>query len=257
MKKRSLTPLLINTISGGLIIILLIIMAFLKYPLGLYTWILMAIGSLIIVFSGVGSFYIHDRLCGFIGMIGGILTMIGNRMLFINPVSDYVVVPTILILFIQLLSIASFAGDILAIYRLPINGQKFDNTFFGEVNQKQGFTMLLFVVNVLLLLIVVVSQILLKVALITPIVCIVAILALTLGKVLSYFYHHRLGSLIILMMPIVIILGVNPKEVSLDNTCVIIMLLEYLASILLAMLEMTKVTPAEEAKIGPKEYKEK
>ncbi len=257
MKKRSLLPLFINAICGALILILLLVMVIGGYHIGLYAILMIALGGAIITFSGVGSYFIHDRLCGFLGILGVILTMIGNRSLFINPVSDYVIVPTIILLFVQVLGIASLAGCVLAIYRLPINGQQFDNKIFGEVNTKQGLSMLVYVVNCLLLLIIIVSQILVKVALITPTVCIIALLALSFGKVLSFFYHQRIGSVIVAMIPLVIILGMNPKEVSLDNTCVIIMLLEYVAATLLALLEVAKLTPAVEAKIGPKEYKEK
>ena len=258
MKKRSFTPLLINTICGFIILVLLIIMAFNeKYDIGLYTGVLVALGGVIIIASGVCSYFVNDRLFGFLGFVGAILAMIGNRALFINPIEGYITIPTVLILLVQLASIASFSGSLLAIYRLPINGQTFDNKIFGEINPKQGLTMLLFVVNALLLLIIILDQVMLGVSVITPTVCIIALVALTFGKMLVFFYHKRIGSLIVFLIPFVLILGINPKEVSLDNTCVIIMLLEYLASILLALLEFVKVTPAEEAKIGPKEYKEK
>ena len=84
----------------------------------------------------------------------------------------------------------------------------------------------------------------------------IVLIMIMFGKFLSYVVKHRIGSLIILASTVVLILGVNPKELSIDNTSVILMMLEYILSIILSILEMVKYEEGEEVRIGPKEYKD-
>ena len=90
---------------------------------------------------------------------------------------------------------------------------------------------------------------------ITITACCIAIIYIAIGKILSYGFKQRIGSLCILVVPVIVILGANPKEFSLDNTSVLLMLIEYILCISLSIVEYTKVEVGEEAKIGPKEYK--
>jgi hypothetical protein len=53
-----------------------------------------------------------------------------------------------------------------------------------------------------------------------------------------------------------LLLGVNPKELSIDNTSVILMTFAYITSIVLSILEIVKYEEGEEVHIGPKEYKD-
>ena len=255
MKKRTFIPTIISLASGIIILAGFISLCFIKEQFSLYSYMLLLISALTIIVSGIFTYYVHDRLYALIGLIGTILAFISIRMFFYDPIADYSLVPNWLLLIVDLAIIANLAGVILASYRLPINQQKFDNNMFGEVPEKQTFSLYVAIANILILFIVMVLEFMLRAPLITPIVCLITILVIIGGKILSYGLKKRIGSLIILCVPIIIILGVNPKEIALDNVCVILMVLEYVLAIALAIIEMIKVKPAEETKIGPKEYK--
>lgn len=255
MKKRTILPLYISSIIGGIILILTVVGLFIDKTKNYYPFLLLILCSIGIIVSGILSYFIHDLASGILNAITTFLAYVGLRMLYVSPI-DISIMPVWMIIIILILLSLNFISIILSVYRLPINQTKFDNKLFGELRDNQKTSFLLTLVNVVLLIIIITSLSLNEINMpITITAGIISIIYLLFGKTLTLIFKQRIGSLFILIVPIIIIFGTNPKEFSLDNTCILLMLLEYILCISLSIVEYTKVEVGEETKIGPKEYK--
>ena len=255
MRKRTILPLFISSIIGGIILILSFIGLIIDKTNTFYPYLLMIICASLIIITGIFTYLSHDFAFGVFNAIATILSFINLRTFYVSP-KELSIMPVWMIVIILILLSSNFVSIILSVYRLPINQKTFDNKIFGELRKSQKSSIILTFVNIGLLLIIIISLSLnLYSMVITIIASILAIIFMIFGKVVSFCFKNRIGSLFILVSPVIVILGVNPKEFSLDNTCVLLMLIEYLLSISLAVVEYTKVEMGEETEIGPKEYK--
>ena len=256
MKKRTIAPMIISLISGGMIILavtLMLILGFKDNQIQAYT--LLFVSGLLIVCGGLLSYFYNDRLSALVILCFSILGFIGLRMFYTHPILEIKLAPEVLVVMILLGLILSFAAIILASYRLPVNQLKFDNSLFGSVPKNHKPSLIFAVINSVLLLLLFLNHIIMKGVYVEIVTGIVLILVVA-GKFISYVFKHRIGSLIILSSTIILLLGVNPKELSIDNTSVILMTFAYITSIILSILEMVKYEEGEEVRIGPKEYKD-
>ena len=255
MKRRTLLPTAISFISGGIVFLASIIALIINHDIEYYSIFLLMLSSFVIICSGCLSYFLHDRLFGFVNLVGTILGFVAVRMFYAQEISEYSI-PFVLILLSVIALISNFSSVILSIYRLPVNQQVFDNKIFRDVLVNQKASLLLALLNVVILVIIIISLILNKTnMIISIIVCIVVLLMIIGGKLLSFKYKHRIGSLIIFASTIILIMGVNPKEFSVDNTCILLILLEYVLSIILVLCEFVKFDEAQDTNFGPKEYK--
>ena len=255
MKKRTILPLYISSIIGGIILILSITALVLDKTKNYYPFLLLILCSSMIILAGLGSYFVNDLVSGFLNLITTILSFIGLRMFYVAP-TTVSIMPVWMTLIILILLSLNFVSIILSVYRLPINQTKFDNKIFGELRENQRTSLLLSVINEIMIIIILTGLALNEYSMpITITACCIAIIYIAIGKILSYGFKQRIGSLCILVVPVIIILGANPKEFSLDNTSILLMLIEYILCISLSIVEYTKVEVGEEAKIGPKEYK--
>lgn len=256
MRKRTILPLCISSILGGIILILSIIGLCIDKTKNYYSFFMLMLSGVIIIASGIMSYFVHDRMSAIINTVGILLGLIAIRTLYVSPTENSII-PRWMIIIMLLSMILNFSSIILSIYRLPINQTVFDNKLLGNVKENQTSTLVIGVVNIILLSIITMGLILNEHKMpITIVCCIITMLVIISGKVLTYLFKNRIGSLMILTAPIIIILGSNPKEFSLENTSILLMLLEYVFVISLAVSEFAKVENGEEAKIGPKEYKQ-
>lgn len=255
MKKRTIIPTLISNITGGVILLCSIFGLIFNETKEIYPILLLMLSSIIIIISGVFSYFINDRLFGFVNLVGTILAFVAVRIFYVGPIENYTI-PFILVLLCVLSTIFNFASIILSIYRLPVNQITFDNNLFKDVFKNQKTSLIFTLINSITLVIIIISLILNETnMLISIIVCILVLLGINFGKLLSFKFKNRIGSLIIFACSIILILGVNPQEFSVDNTCILLMLLEYVLSIILVLCEFFKFDDAVETKFGPKEYK--
>lgn len=254
MKKLRLSPTIIGIVSGSIILIALIILMALRFNNNsLYSFLMVGISALLIILMSIGCYFYHDRICGLIMFIATNLGLAGLKNLY-NKVDAEIKNPDILLVLILLGFITSFIACLLSVYRLPINQQKFDNKIFGEVQIDQKPSTIIAIVNIIVLS-VLISNMLFVPGFYVSIVLFIVVGMILFGKVLSLFFKNRFGSLLIAVTPFILILGINQHELGQDNSSVLLMMLEYLLSITLVITEMVKYDPAEEAKIGPKEYK--
>lgn len=255
MKRRTLLPTGISIVLGGIILLSSIIGLIVNKNVEYYSIFLLILSSLVIISAGSLTYYLHDRLFGFVNLVGTIMGFVAVRMFYEQNFNDYSI-PFILVLLCVLSLIFNFSSIILSVYRLPINQQVFDNKIFKDVLSNQKSSLILALINVVTLLIIIISLILNRTNMtISIIVCVIVLLMIIGGKVLSFKYKHRIGSLIIFASTIILIMGINPKEFSVDNTCILLILLEYVLSIVLVLCEFVKFDEAEDTKFGPKEYK--
>lgn len=256
MKKRTIAPLIIGLVSGIIIILSVLLMPILGYKdNNIHTYFLLAFSGLMIALGGLLSYFYNDRFAAVVILCFTILGFVSLRMFYTHPILEKTLAPNWLLIIILLALISSFAAIILSAYRLPVNQLVFDNKIFGEVPKNTKPSLIVTFINATLLILLFLNHLIMKGAYVEIVVGIVLVL-LALGKFLSAVMKHRIGSLIILASTIVLILGINPKELSIDNTSVILMMLEYVFSIILSILEMVKYEEGEEVRIGPKEYKD-
>lgn len=254
MKKLRLSPTIVGIVSGSIVLISLIILMALRFANNsLYAFLMVGISSILIILMSLGCYFYHDRICGLIMFISTNLGLAGLKSLY-NKVDAEIKNPDILLIFMLLGLIASFIACILSVYRLPINQQKFDNSIFGEIQPDPKPSTIIAIVNLVVLSVLISNMIFVSGCYVTIVLIIVLILIL-FGKVLSLFFKNRFGSLLIAITPFILIIGINQHELGQDNSSVLLMMLEYLLSITLVITEMVKYEPAEEAQIGPKEYK--
>ena len=255
MKRRTILPTGISLISGGIILLCSIIGLIINNNIEYYSIFLLILSSLVIITCGCLTYYLHDRLFGFVNLVGTILGFVAIRMFYAGEFSEYEI-PFILVLLCVLALIINFSSIILSVYRLPVNQLTFDNKLFKDVLNNQKSSLVLTLINSVTLVIIIISLILNRTnMLISIIVCIIVLLLILFGKLLSFKYKHRIGSLIIFSSTIILILGVNPKEFRVDNTCILLILMEYILSIILVLCEFVKLDDSVETKFGPKEYK--
>jgi hypothetical protein len=256
MKKRTIAPMIISLISGGLIILSVILMLLMGYKDNqFYAYTLLVVSGLMIIGGGLLSYFYNDRFAAVVILCFTILGFIALRMFYTHPILEITLAPTWILIIILLSLISSFAAIILAGYRLPVNQLKFDNSIFGDVPKNQKPSLIITVITSILLLLLFFNHIIMK-GVYVEIVVFIVLLLVVVGKFISYVMKHRIGSLIILASTVVLLLGVNPKELSIDNTSVLLMTFAYITSIILSILEMVKYEEGEEVRIGPKEYKD-
>ena len=254
MKKLRLSPTIIGLSSGTVVLVSLIILMIMRFSSNsLYSFLMVGISALLIILMSLGCYFVHDRICGLVMFIATNLGLAGLKNLY-NEVDAVVKNPEVLLLLMLLAFIASFAACILSVYRLPINQQKFDNNIFGDIQPDQKPSTIIAIINVIVLGVLISNMIFVPGFYVTIVLFIVIGLIIT-GKILTLFFKNRFGSLLIAITPFILILGINQNELGQDNSSVLLMMLEYLLSITLVITEMVKYEPAEEAKIGPKEYK--
>ncbi len=256
MKKRTISPMIIGLASGITIILSVILMLLLGYnDNDIHSYVLLAASGLMIAFGGLLSYFYNDRFAAVVILCFTILGFISLRMFYTHPILEMSLAPNWLLIIILIALISSFAAIILSSYRLPVNQLVFDNKIFGDVPKNQLPSLILAIINCVLLILLFLNHLIMKGAYVEIVTGIVLVMVM-FGKFLSYVVKHRIGSLIILASTVVLILGVNPKELSIDNTSVILMMLEYILSIILSIVEVVKYEEGEEVRIGPKEYKD-
>lgn len=254
MKKLRLSPTIVGITSGIIVLVSLIILMAMRFTTNsLYSFLMVGISAILIILMSLGCYFYHDRICGLIMFISSCLGLAGLKNLY-NKVDAEIKNPDILLILIMLGLITSFISCLLSVYRLPINQQKFDNKIFGEIQPDQKPSTIIAIVNIIVLC-VLVSNMIFVPGCYVSMVLIIVIALIIFGKILTLFFKNRFGSLLIAITPFILILGINQHELGQDNSSVLLMMLEYLLSITLVITEMVKYEPAEEAKIGPKEYK--
>lgn len=256
MKKRTILPMIIG-LSAGIVIVLSVIMMFiLGYKDNhIHAYALLMASGVMIALGGLLSYFHNDRFAAVVMLFFTILGFISLRMFYTHPILEIVLAPSWLLLIILLALIASFAAIILSAYRLPVNQLVFDNKMFGDVPKNHKPSLIFTGIQSVLLILLFLNHIIMKGIYVEIIVAIDLVLVIG-GKYLSFIKKHRIGSLMILASTIILLLGVNPKELSIDNTSVILMTFAYINSIILSILEMVKYEEGEEVHIGPKEYKD-
>ncbi len=255
MKKRTILPLFISSILGGIIFVLSITTFFINKELDYYPIFMLILSSGLIIISGVLSYFINDRIFGLINLAGTILGFIGIRNFYTLKIADYLI-PFWMVLIILLTLIFNFSSIILSIYRLKVNQTEFNNSLFGTYLNKTKTSISLILISIIVLLIIMISLIMIEWPMpITIIVCSISIVLYVLGKILVIFKNNKIGSLIIISGLIILIMGANPQEFSYDNTCIILMLAEYVLGIIITICEFVKPLDSEETKFSPKEYK--
>ena len=256
MKKRNIAPMIIALSTGSLIVISVLLMLLLGYTDNqVHAYALLISSGLMIACGGLLSYYHNDRFAAVVMLCFVILGFIAFRMFYTHPIIEVKVAPTWAMIIILLSLISTFASIILSAYRLPVNQLKFDNSLFGDVPKNQKPSLIVAIVNSILLVFLFLNHIIMKGPYVELVVGIVLLLVV-IGKFLSYVVKHRIGSLMILASTIILLLGINPKELSIDNTSVLLMTVAYITSIILSILEMVKYEEGEEVRIGPKEYKD-
>ena len=105
MKKRTILPLYISSIIGGIILILSITALVLDKTKNYYPFLLLILCSSMIILAGFGSYFVNDLVSGFLNLITTILSFIGLRMFYVAPttVSIMPVWMTLIILILLLL----------------------------------------------------------------------------------------------------------------------------------------------------------
>ena len=256
MKKRTVAPMIIGLIAGITIVLSVILMLILGYKDNqIHAYTLLIVSGIMIGLGGFLSYFYNDRFAAVVILFFNILGFIALRMFYTHPILEIVLAPTWLLVSILLSLIISFAAIILAAYRLPINQLVFDNKIFGDVPRNPKPSYIISAIQSVLLILLFFNHIIMK-GVYVDIVVAIDLIFVVVGKFLSGVKKHRIGSLIILASTIILLLGVNPKELSIDNTSVILMTFAYITSIVLSILEIVKYEEGEEVHIGPKEYKD-
>ena len=256
MKKRTIAPMIIGLISGISIVLSVILMLILGYKDNqIHAYTLLIVSGVMIGLGGLLSYFYNDRFSAVVMLFFTVLGFIALRMFYTHPILEIVLAPSWLLVTILLALVISFAAIILAAYRLPVNQLVFDNKVFGDVPKNQKPSLIFAIIQSALLILLFLNHIIMK-GIYVEIVVGVDLVIVIGGKFLSLVKKHRIGSLMILASTIILLLGVNPKELSIDNTSVILMTFAYISSIILSILEIVKYEEGEEVHIGPKEYKD-
>lgn len=256
MKKRTIAPMIVGLISGISIVLSVILMLILGYKDNqIHAYTLLIVSGVMIGLGGLLSYFYNDRFSAVVMLFFTVLGFIALRMFYTHPILEIVLAPSWLLVTILLALVTSFAAIILAAYRLPVNQLVFDNKVFGDVPKNQKPSLIFAIIQSALLILLFLNHIIMK-GIYVEIVVGVDLVIVISGKFLSLVKKHRIGSLMILASTIILLLGVNPKELSIDNTSVILMTFAYISSIILSILEIVKYEEGEEVHIGPKEYKD-
>lgn len=256
MKKRTIAPMIVGLISGISIVLSVILMLILGYKDNqIHAYTLLIVSGVMIGLGGLLSYFYNDRFSAVVMLFFTVLGFIALRMFYTHPILEIVLAPSWLLVTILLALVISFAAIILAAYRLPVNQLVFDNKVFGDVPKNQKPSLIFAIIQSALLILLFLNHIIMKGVYVEIVVGVDLVIVIG-GKFLSLVKKHRIGSLMILASTIILLLGVNPKELSIDNTSVILMTFAYISSIILSILEIVKYEEGEEVHIGPKEYKD-
>ena len=147
-------------------------------------------------------------------------------------------------------------AGILSIYRMEINGTKFDNSVLGVRPSRTRLVIILGIASLIAGFIVVIQQ--LSVGfIISSIALIIAMGFLATGLFISEMYHTRLGSLL-MSASLWFVLAVVVVEINATNVGIIFLLIAITLYILTVIAEWCGIVkPGTEVHIGPKPYRGK
>ena len=114
MNRRTLLPTGISIVLGGIILLSSIIGMIVNKNVEYYSIFLLILSSLVIISAGSLTYYLHDRLFGFVNLVGTIMGFVAVRMFYGQNFNDYSI-PFILILLCVLSLIFNFSSIILSV----------------------------------------------------------------------------------------------------------------------------------------------
>ena len=253
MRKRSLLSFILGLIFAiSQFIICIFLVAFLKD--GFFSSFLLMTISLGIIILVIFSYFIHDRIFGFINIVFTLIAFINLPILLFfidkdNSTLDY------LFIFLEVSLVGILISIIFSIYRLKLNQTEFDNHLFDCFNGNKRISISLFIVKFCLLLIILIYVLKVKHMPITLFTIICSLVLLSIGQIIKFRINKIIGSLLIMVSTISLLFGTNPIEYGHNMIMIILMIITFIISILLSLSLVVVIKKGQDVLISPKEYK--
>lgn len=255
MKRRSFSTLLIGAIASVVAMVIGVISMIIENYL-LFGGIALFLAGFLSLGGSLIGYYHHDRFGGII-VLGSTLLYYFTLLIFNTYASLYYFYQALWLngLLLMLCGFIWLAG-ILSIYRMEINGTKFDNSVLGVRPSRNLLVIILGIASLIAGFIVVIQQ--LSVGfIISSIALIIAMGFLATGLFISEMYHTRLGSLL-MSASLWFVLAVVVVEINATNVGIIFLLIAITLYILTVIAEWCGIVkPGTEVHIGPKPYRGK
>lgn len=225
MKTRTLISGIV-AVCASLAILVSSIIRFFDDTKSVAALVLLIISSIAIIAGAVLGYLYNEKLGALAIFSGSLVGLIGFRIasnvvegIFITPQSQLIV------WFICLL--ASFIVSI-------ITYANFKKKEKVKVLERLNIVSLIIAVITIIFISYLVNILIDNGSLVTPFICITIIVLIVAAKVLSIIFNMSLGSLMILLVPILVIMGIVPYEIGQnDNSVILMLIVDVLAFVLL------------------------
>lgn len=208
---------------------------------------LILFGSLVSMIGGVVSYLYHDRHGGLIMLFGLLLVGFGSMI-------GYLEFETWISICLIVSVNTGLLGVVVAVFRLKINQNVFDNKIFGEIKNGSLISLIVSLITTFIFVVEIVlcfSQGLIS----SAIALIFSLIFILGGEVISFFGLSRFGSLLITVGTISSFLLINYFEIIIFPTTTLFLIVTYILLTILLWVEwVRKIEEGIEVQIGPKEY---
>jgi hypothetical protein len=223
MKKDKLIIGIINIVAA-LALIVTAIVGFFNDNKSIFGLILMICAGLLIIGGAVVSYLFNTNIGSMALLSGSVVGIVAFRMS-VNVLTNFQM-------------IVWFIGVLIALVSTIINYVGFDKKEFKNIWDKINLP-ITFITCVLVVFMIVLMVSLFKTnAVVTPIMLISTIILMIASKVLSMVFKFKFSSLLMLLVPLLVIMGMIPSEIGQNDSNAVITLVIYILSFVVLLGEI-------------------
>ena len=223
MKKDKLIIGIVNIVVA-LALIVTSIMGFFNDDKSIFGLILMLCAGLLIIGGAVVSYLVNTNIGSMALLSGSVVGIVAFRMS-VNVLTNFQMV-------------VWFMGVLAALVLTIINYVGFDKKEFKNIWDRINLPITIIACILTVFMIVLMVSLFKTNAIITPIMLISTIILMITSKVLSMIFKFKFSSLLMLLVPLLVIMGMIPSEIGQNDSNAVVTLVIYILSFVVLLGEI-------------------
>ena len=223
MKKDKLIIGIVNIVVA-LALIVTSIIGFFNDDKSIFGLILMLCAGLLIIGGAVVSYLVNTNIGSMALLSGSVVGIVAFRMS-VNVLTNFQMV-------------VWFMGVLAALVLTIINYVGFDKKEFKNIWDRLNLPITIIACILTVFMIVLMVSLFKTNAIITPIMLISTIILMITSKVLSMIFKFKFSSLLMLLVPLLVIMGMIPSEIGQNDSNVVVTLVIYILSFVVLLGEI-------------------
>ena len=223
MKKDKLIIGIVNIVVA-LALIVTSIIGFFNDDKSIFGLILMLCAGLLIIGGAVVSYLVNTNIGSMALLSGSVVGIVAFRMS-VNVLTNFQMV-------------VWFMGVLAALVLTIINYVGFDKKEFKNIWDRINLPITIIACILTVFMIVLMVSLFKTNAIITPIMLISTIILMITSKVLSMIFKFKFSSLLMLLVPLLVIMGMIPSEIGQNDSNVVVTLVIYILSFVVLLGEI-------------------